>query len=214
MAGVRSYLWEDVKRDVCAGCSNGMCLWNLRDRSGTRRNWRSHLQFGQERVAGPPCRKIHQSLTVTKTRCKLFKRQTKEQQLPRMYQLLDCVKLCSYMIKSLFSQTTIHLQIQMYGFAFTPADTCVMGLLEHVARWSRTSVSAIVLVTGSLVELHWLQGGGGGVSGDFQPVSKSSSDRRSLPASPPALCLKFKPKKWNDNAEIECIGIKAHNCLI
>lgn len=45
-------------------------------------------------------------------------------ELPQMYHLPDCVKLCSYMIKALFSQTTIHLQVQMYGFALTHVYTC------------------------------------------------------------------------------------------
>lgn len=91
-------------------------------------------------------------------------------ELPRMYHLPDGVKLCSYMIKALFSQTTIHLQTQMYAFALTHVYTCqvcvrVMGLSEHVVRWSLTSVLAIVLVAGSLVELRWLRGGGGGGGG-------------------------------------------------
>lgn len=45
-------------------------------------------------------------------------------ELPRMYHLPDGGELCSYMIKAPFSQATIHLQIQTYGFALTHVYAC------------------------------------------------------------------------------------------
>lgn len=125
--GARSFLREDVKPDVCIGRR----CWEIRRVFEIGRTELEHgeidnhiLCLGRKGSLPLPVTISINLLLQLKPAASSSEGRQRSSELPQMYHLPDCVKLCSYMIKALFSQTTIHLQVQMYGFALTHVYTC------------------------------------------------------------------------------------------